>query len=58
VTGDWITPHADGVRYLEKPPLLYWLTALCYRLGGVSEVYGERVGGGGWGRRPHSAWKR
>jgi 4-amino-4-deoxy-L-arabinose transferase-like glycosyltransferase len=38
VTGDWLTPYANGVRYLEKPPLLYWLTALCYRIGGVSEV--------------------
>jgi 4-amino-4-deoxy-L-arabinose transferase-like glycosyltransferase len=38
VSGDWLTPHADGVRYLEKPPLLYWLTAVSYRLGGVHEV--------------------
>jgi 4-amino-4-deoxy-L-arabinose transferase-like glycosyltransferase len=38
VTGDWLTPHADGVRYLEKPPLLYWLTAVAYRLGGVNEI--------------------
>lgn len=37
-TGDWLTPHADGVRYLEKPPLLYWLTAVSYRLGGVNEI--------------------
>jgi 4-amino-4-deoxy-L-arabinose transferase-like glycosyltransferase len=36
-TGDWITPHANGIRYLEKPPLLYWLTALSYSIGGVSE---------------------
>lgn len=38
VTGDWLTPHANGVRYLEKPPLLYWLTACSYWLGGVNEV--------------------
>jgi 4-amino-4-deoxy-L-arabinose transferase-like glycosyltransferase len=24
-TGDWITPHLNGVRYFDKPPLLYWL---------------------------------
>lgn len=25
---DWVIPHLNGVSYLEKPPLLYWLTAL------------------------------
>lgn len=36
-TGDWITPHFDGVRYLEKPPLHFWLSALAIRLFGPSE---------------------
>ncbi len=31
-TGDWVTLHVDGVRYLEKPPLPYWITALSLRL--------------------------
>ena len=35
--GDWVTPHANGVRYLEKPPLMYWLTAASFRLFGVNE---------------------
>ena len=35
--GDWITPHFDGVRYLEKPPLYFWLTALTISLLGPSE---------------------
>ena len=26
-TGDFITPHLNYVKYLEKPPLFYWLTA-------------------------------
>jgi 4-amino-4-deoxy-L-arabinose transferase-like glycosyltransferase len=26
-TGDWVTLHVDGIRYLEKPPLPYWITA-------------------------------
>ena len=26
-TGDWVTPHINGVRYFDKPPLLYWLMA-------------------------------
>ncbi len=35
--GDWVTPHFDGVRYFDKPPLLYWLLALGFRLVGPSE---------------------
>jgi 4-amino-4-deoxy-L-arabinose transferase-like glycosyltransferase len=26
--GDFVTPHLDGVRYFDKPPLLYWLISL------------------------------
>lgn len=26
-SGDWITPKLNGVRYLEKPPMKYWLMA-------------------------------
>lgn len=36
-TGDWLTPRLNGVKYLEKPPLVYWLTALSIRLFGLSE---------------------
>jgi 4-amino-4-deoxy-L-arabinose transferase-like glycosyltransferase len=36
-SGDWMTPRFNGLRYLEKPPLLYWLIALIYRLTGPSE---------------------
>src|SRR3989337_1477863 len=35
--GDWITPHFDGVRYLEKPPLYFWLTAITADVFGFSE---------------------
>lgn len=34
--GDWITPHFDGIRYFDKPPLLYWLIAGTFRLVGLS----------------------
>lgn len=35
--GDWITPHFNGVRYFDKPPLLYWLMAAGFGLVGSSE---------------------
>ncbi|MBB5066414.1 glycosyltransferase family 39 protein [Granulicella mallensis] len=34
-TGDWVTLHVDGIRYLEKPPLPYWLVAISLRLFGA-----------------------
>jgi 4-amino-4-deoxy-L-arabinose transferase-like glycosyltransferase len=37
VSGDYVTLHVNGVRYLEKAPLPYWLVAFCYRLFGVNE---------------------
>jgi 4-amino-4-deoxy-L-arabinose transferase-like glycosyltransferase len=33
--GDWIVPHLDGVPYIEKPPLLYWLQAASMAAVGV-----------------------
>lgn len=36
-TGDYVTPRLDGVKYFEKPPLVYWLTAAAFRVGGVNE---------------------
>jgi 4-amino-4-deoxy-L-arabinose transferase-like glycosyltransferase len=34
---DWVTLYTDGIRYLEKAPLMYWATAVSYELFGVSE---------------------
>lgn len=34
--GEWVVPLLQGEAYLDKPPLMYWLTALSYRLLGVS----------------------
>jgi 4-amino-4-deoxy-L-arabinose transferase-like glycosyltransferase len=31
-TGDYVTPRLQFVAYFEKPPLVYWATALSYRL--------------------------
>jgi 4-amino-4-deoxy-L-arabinose transferase-like glycosyltransferase len=36
-SGDWVTPRLDGVKYFEKPPLVYWLQAIAIRLFGVHE---------------------
>ena len=35
--GDWVIPHINGLPYLEKPPLYFWLTALTFQLFGPSE---------------------
>jgi 4-amino-4-deoxy-L-arabinose transferase-like glycosyltransferase len=29
-TGDFVTPRLNGLRYFEKPPLQYWLTAASF----------------------------
>lgn len=33
----WVIPHLNGLAYMEKPPLLYWLTACMFALFGESE---------------------
>ncbi|HYL47317.1 MAG TPA: glycosyltransferase family 39 protein [Candidatus Limnocylindrales bacterium] len=34
---DWVTLHINGMRYLEKAPLMYWGVAASFRAFGVSE---------------------
>ncbi len=36
-SGDYVTLHINGVRYLEKPPLPYCLVAFSYKFFGVNE---------------------
>ena len=36
--GDYVTLHINGVRYLEKAPLIYWLVAFGFRVFGVGEL--------------------
>jgi 4-amino-4-deoxy-L-arabinose transferase-like glycosyltransferase len=36
-SGDWVTMKVNGIRYLEKPPLPYWLDAALY------PVFGQNV---------------
>ncbi len=33
---DWVTMHMNGVRFLEKAPLMYWAIAASYKAFGVS----------------------
>jgi 4-amino-4-deoxy-L-arabinose transferase-like glycosyltransferase len=37
VRRDWVTLYIDGIRYLEKAPLMYWSVALSFRLFGIAE---------------------
>lgn len=36
-SGDWVTARLDGIIYLEKAPLIYWLIATSYKIFGVSD---------------------
>src|ERR1700732_864151 len=36
-SGDWVTPHLDGIAYLEKSPLKYWLMAVSFAIFGVHD---------------------
>jgi 4-amino-4-deoxy-L-arabinose transferase-like glycosyltransferase len=36
-SGDWVTARLDGVAYLEKAPLVYWLMAGSYKIFGVHD---------------------
>ncbi len=41
----WLVPHLNGFPHFQKPPLVYWLTAVGFRIFGVNE----------WGARFPSA---
>ena len=41
LTGDFITPHLNGVEYFEKPALQYWATAIIMKIFGVTEFAGR-----------------
>lgn len=36
VNHQYIVPHLDGVIYFEKPPMIYWLTALSLKIFGFN----------------------
>lgn len=36
-SGDWVTARLNGIAYLEKAPLKYWMMAVSYMIFGVSD---------------------
>ena len=36
-SGDWVTARLNGVAYLEKSPLVYWMMAVSYIVFGVHD---------------------
>jgi len=38
VTGDYVTPRLDGMKYFEKPPLFYWMQAASIKVAGINET--------------------
>ncbi len=38
VTGDYVTPRLDGMKYFEKPPLFYWMQAATIKTVGIDET--------------------
>jgi 4-amino-4-deoxy-L-arabinose transferase-like glycosyltransferase len=38
LSGDWVTLKVNGIRYLEKAPLPYWLDAISFRIFGFNTL--------------------
>jgi len=36
-SGDWVTPRADGIVFLEKPAMFYWPIAVSFKIFGVHD---------------------
>src|SRR6266536_2654331 len=36
-SGDWVTARLDGIAYLEKSPLKYWMMAISFAIFGVRD---------------------
>jgi hypothetical protein len=45
-SGDWVTARLNGIAYLEKSPLIYWIMAASYKVFGVHD----------WAARLPLAW--
>ena len=36
-SGDWVTPRADGIAFLEKPAMFYWPIAVSFKIFGIHD---------------------
>src|SRR5260370_10488343 len=36
-SGNWVTPRADGIAFLEKPAMFYWPMAVSFKIFGVHD---------------------
>jgi 4-amino-4-deoxy-L-arabinose transferase-like glycosyltransferase len=45
-SGQYVVPQLNGVPYIEKPPLLYWLASLSMALFGATPAAARLVGAG------------
>jgi 4-amino-4-deoxy-L-arabinose transferase-like glycosyltransferase len=43
VRHDWVTPYTNSIRFLEKPPMFYWLTSISYALFGSATAFTARL---------------
>nr|MBP7323866.1 glycosyltransferase family 39 protein [Deltaproteobacteria bacterium] len=41
-SGEWILPHLNGMVYAEKPPLVFWLTALSQKIFNKDSAFSNR----------------
>ena len=41
--GDWLVPHLNGATYSHKPPLLFWLVLVGWKVLGVSATWARLV---------------
>lgn len=37
LSGDWVTARLNDIPYMEKAPLIYWMTAISFRIFGVHD---------------------
>ena len=40
---DWITPYANSIRFMEKPPLFYWLISLSFAITDTANAFTARL---------------
>jgi len=43
LSGDYVTPRLNGLLYLYKPPLFYWLQAAVLKASGLEEYHGTAI---------------